>query len=135
MRDHPLSPLKSKFESGLSSSSSSSKASSGSHERQVAKRRHSGPDSKPEDTAARLGASSNAKLIGGQTVKAICFQSGGHERMYLKEAGDLRLAEEQLCGRGARRILEFAKGLALKAFIAAAVSRTPSGRSNLQPQL
>lgn len=67
---------------------------------------------KPKDAVARLGVGSDEKLIGGRTVKAIRFESWGHEHKYLREVGG------SFCGRCARRILESAEDLALMAFVA-----------------
>ncbi|CAN6372771.1 unnamed protein product [Urochloa humidicola] len=57
----------------------------------------------PRKVADRLGASSKAKLIGGQVIGKENFRSGGHELKFLSEAGRsfcLPLIEDQLCKEG-----------------------------------
>ena len=65
---------------------------------------------------------SHAKLISGQVVGKIHFESGQHERDYLAEASGsfcFPLMERRLMLTGARNALQCAEDLALKSFVAA----------------
>jgi len=76
--------------------------------------------SKPE-IAEALGMK-NARIIGGQVVGKLRFESGQHERDYLTEAGDsfcFPLMERRLMLTGAGNALRCAEDLALKSYVAA----------------
>ena len=63
-----------------------------------------------------------SKLIGGQVIGKIHFESSQHERDYLTEAGGLfwfPLMERRLMLTGARNALQCAEDLALKSYVAA----------------
>jgi len=75
----------------------------------------------PSEIAEVLGMS-HAKLIGGQVVGKIRFESGQHERDYLAEAGGsfcFPLMERRLMLAGAKNTLQCAEDLALKSYVAA----------------
>ena len=77
--------------------------------------------SNPSDIAETLGMR-NAKIIGGQVIGKIRFESGQHERDYLAEAGDsfcFPLMEQRLMLTGAMNALQCAEDLALKSYVAA----------------
>ena len=64
----------------------------------------------------------NAKIIGGQVVGKIRFESRQHERDYLAEAGDsfcFLLMERRLMLTGAANALQWAEDLARKSYVAA----------------
>ena len=59
----------------------------------------------------------HAKLIGGQVVEKICFESGWHERDYLADVGGsfcFPLMERRLILTGAKNMLHCAEDIALK---------------------
>ena len=63
----------------------------------------------------------HAKLIGGQVVGKIRFESGQYERDYLAEAGGsfcFPLMERRLILTGARNTLQSIEDLALKSYVA-----------------
>ena len=75
----------------------------------------------PSEIAEALGMR-HAKLIGGQVVGKIRFESGQHERDYLAEAGGsfcFPLMERRLMLTGAKNALQCAKDLALKSYVVA----------------
>jgi hypothetical protein len=64
----------------------------------------------------------HAKIIGGQVVGKIRFESGQHERDYLAEVGGsfcFPLMEQRLMLTGARNALQCAEDLALKSYVMA----------------
>ncbi|RLN33411.1 uncharacterized protein C2845_PM03G21310 [Panicum miliaceum] len=75
----------------------------------------------PVAVVAELGASS-VKLIGGNVVGALRFESGDRERGFLSEASSsfcFPLMEKRLMATGVPHMLQNAQDLALKSFIAA----------------
>jgi len=77
--------------------------------------------SNPSEIAETLGMR-NAKIIGGQVIGKIRFESGQHERDYLAEAGDsfcFPLMERRLMLTRAANALQCAEDLALKSYVVA----------------
>jgi len=75
--------------------------------------------------AEALGAS-GAKLIGGQVIGSLCFESRDREREFLAEAGAsfcFPLMEERLMNTRAANALQCVEDLALKSFVAACCAR------------
>jgi len=75
----------------------------------------------PSEIAEALGMS-HAKLIGGQVVGKIRFESGRHEQDYLAEAGGsfcFPRMERRLILTGTRNAVQCAEDLALKSYVAA----------------
>jgi hypothetical protein len=76
--------------------------------------------SDPVKVAATLGVS-GAKLIGGNIVGSLWFESSDRERKFLVEAGSsfsFPLMERRLMATGVGQILQDVEDLALKAFVA-----------------
>ena len=79
----------------------------------------------PVVVAEALGAS-RAKLIGGQVIGSLRFESQDREREFLAEAGAsfcFPLMEKRLMDTGVANALQCAKDLALKSFMAARCAR------------
>ena len=79
----------------------------------------------PVEVAEALGAS-GAKLIGGQVVGSLRFESCDWEREFLAEVGGsfcFPLMEKRLMNTGAANALQCTEDLALKSFVAARCSR------------
>ena len=77
--------------------------------------------SNPVEVAFALGAS-EAKLISGQVVRSLHFESGEHKRAFLSEAGNsfcFPLMERRLMVTGAGHELCCAEDLALKSYVVA----------------
>ena len=81
--------------------------------------------SEHQQVAEPLGAS-GAKLIGGQVVGSLRFESRDKEREFLAEAGEsfcFPLMEQMLMSTGAANALLCAEELALKSFVATRYAR------------
>ena len=81
--------------------------------------------SNPAEVAETLGTS-DAKLIGGQVVGSLRFESRDWEREFLAEARGtfyFPLMEQRLMTTGAENMLQCAEDLALKSFVAACCAR------------
>ena len=79
----------------------------------------------PVEVAEALGAL-GAKLIGGQVIGSLQFESRDREREFLVEAGRsfcFPLMEKRLMNIGAANALQCAEDLALKSFVAACCAR------------
>ena len=79
----------------------------------------------PVVVAEALGAS-RAKLIGGQVIGSLCFESRDRECEFLAEAGGsfcFPQMEKRLMNTGAANALLCAEDLALKSFVAARCAR------------
>ena len=79
----------------------------------------------PVEVAEALGAS-GAKLIGGQVIGSLRFESCDREHEFLAEAGGsfcFPLMEKRLMNTGAANSLQCAEDLALKSFVAARCAR------------
>ena len=79
----------------------------------------------PEEVAEALGAS-GAKLIGGQVVGSLRFESRDREREFLMEARAsfyFPLMEKRLMNTGASNALQCVEDLGLKYFVAARCAR------------
>ena len=77
--------------------------------------------SDPAAVAEALGAS-GVKVIGGQVIGSICFESCNRERKFLAEAGAsfcFPLMEPRHTNTGAANALQFTEDLTLKSFVAA----------------
>ena len=77
--------------------------------------------SNPAEVAEALGAS-NTRLIGGQVIGSLRFESGEHKRRFLSEACDsfcFPMMERRLMVTGAGHELCCAEDLALKSYVVA----------------
>ena len=79
---------------------------------------------------------SNAKLIGGQVIGSLRFESREHERGFLSEAGDsfcFPLMERRLMRAGAGHALRCAEDLVLKSYVVARCARQQLGVESGEP--
>jgi hypothetical protein len=91
--------------------------------------------SNPVDVTEALDVS-NAKLIGGQVIGSLRFESREHERGFLSEAGDsfcFPLMEQRLMRAWAGHALRCEEDLTLKSYVAARCARRQLGVKRGEP--